>query len=77
MALPFPFAQNAGTDVLDDLHKQSNKPENFLQLTSEIACMKCQGHPTNGSRDTADNIYCSSRTGQIIIEQLTPNIQRL
>jgi len=48
IVFPFPFPQNAGTDVLEDLHKQSNKPENFRQLTSEILGVKCQGHPSNG-----------------------------
>ena len=47
MTLPFPFPENSGTDVLDDLHKQSNKPETFPHLTSEISCMNCQGHPSN------------------------------
>jgi len=37
MALPFPFPNNAGTDILDDLNKQINKSENFLYLTSEIS----------------------------------------
>ena len=74
---PFPFPHNAGTDVLDDLHIQNNKPENFLQLTSEIAGMKCQGHPTNGSRDTADSVHCCSGTGHIIIDPTILIILRL
>jgi hypothetical protein len=51
MVLPFPFPHNTGTNVLDDLYKQSNKPEKFLQLASEISGLKYQGHPSNGSRD--------------------------
>jgi len=77
MALPFPFPQNAGTDVLDDLHKQRNKPEKFLELASEIAGMKCQGYPSNGSRDMADNVHCSSGTGRIIIDPTILIIRRL
>ena len=63
MVSQLPFPQNAGTDVLDDLHKQKNTPENLLHLTSEISGLKCQGRPSNGSRDTNDKVRYSSGTG--------------
>jgi len=73
---PFPFPHNAGTDVLDDLHKQSNKPGNFLQVMSVISGVKCQGHPSDGSWDTAENIHGSSSTGHIIIDPTILTILR-
>jgi len=60
MVLLFLFPQKAGTDILDYLHKQRNKTENILQLASEISGMNCQEHPSNGSRNAAKNVRCSS-----------------
>jgi len=77
MALPSPLPNNAGTDVLDDLYKQSNESENFLQLTSELSAMKCQGHPSNGTRYAAENVHGSSSKGWIIIDPTILIILRL
>jgi len=77
MALKFPFPNNACTDLLEDLHKESNKSENFLQLTSEISGMKYQGHPFKGTRDTAENVHGSSSMGCIIIDPAIQIILRL
>jgi len=54
-----------------------NKAHNFLQLVSEISGMNCHGHPSNGSRDTAEYIHCSSGTVPLITDPSISNIQRL
>jgi len=77
MALPFAFPNNAGTDVLDDFNKQINKSEKFQKLTSEIAGMKYQGHPSNGTRDTAENVHGTSSMGCIGIDPTILIIVRL
>ena len=77
MALPFPFPNNAGTGVLDDLYKQINKSEKFLQFTSEIAGMIYRGHPSNGTRDTAENVHGTSSVGCIVIDPTILIILRL
>jgi hypothetical protein len=54
-----------------------NKPDNFLELACEISGMNCQEHPSNGSRDMAENVHFCLGTVHLIINISISNIQWL
>jgi hypothetical protein len=54
-----------------------NKPDNFLEFASEISGLVFYGQSSNWSRDTAENVHCSSGTVHWIIDPSIPNIKGL
>ena len=72
---PFPSPQNAVTEILE-IYINTNKAHNYLQLTSELSGMNCQGLPSNWNWDTAENVHCSSGTVHIFSDILILNIER-
>jgi hypothetical protein len=51
-----------------------NRPDNFLESASEISDTNFQWNCSNGIRDTAENVHCSSGTVHLIIDPSIPNI---
>jgi len=45
-----------------------NKPDSFLESASELSGMNFQGNCSNGTRDTAKNVHCSSGTVHLITD---------
>ena len=75
--LPFQFPQHALQTYSTMYINYINRPNNFLESASEISDMNFQWNSSNGIRDTAVNVHCSSATVHLTIDPSIPKIQRL